>query len=192
MSSSIATCLKNSGYTTAIVRAYCSYGAIDSNACTSLNAAKAAGILNRDVYMFPCPTCSASAASQLASMISNLKNNCSSAWSTMIWLDIEGSQYWTGSTTSNRKWYQALVDACNATAGVRCGVYSSYYQWESIFGSTSYAYGSNLPLWYSHYDNYASFSDFSTFGNWSKPWAKQYIGDATVCGLGIDVNYIPS
>ena len=127
MSTSIASCLKSNGYTTALVRAYCSYGAVDSNACTSLNAAKAAGILNRDVYMFPCPTCSASPASQLASLISNLKNNCSSAWSTMIWLDIEGTQYWTGSTTSNRAWYQKLVDACNSTSGVRCGVYSSYY-----------------------------------------------------------------
>ena len=142
--------------------------------------------------MFPCPTCSASAASQLSSMISNLKTNCSSSWSTMIWLDIEGSQYWTGSTTSNRAWYQKLVDACNSTAGVRCGVYSSASQWSAIFGSTSYAYGSTLQLWYAHYDNSASFSDFSSFGGWTKPWAKQYIGNASVCGMGIDVNYIPS
>ena len=41
---------------------------------------------------------------------------------------------------------QNLVDACKSQ-GVTCGVYSSSSQWSSIFGSTSYSYGSNLPLW---------------------------------------------
>ncbi len=63
MSSSTATCMKNDGYTTMIARAWHSSGTIDTGACTSLNSAKAAGILNRDVYFFPCPTCSASASS---------------------------------------------------------------------------------------------------------------------------------
>ena len=91
MSTSTATCMKNAGYTTMIARAWCSYGAVDTAACTSLNSAKAAGILNRDVYFFPCPTCSASASSQLNSMVNYLHNNCSASWSGMIWLDVEGS-----------------------------------------------------------------------------------------------------
>ena len=41
---------------------------------------------------------------------------------------------------------QNLVDACKSQ-GVKCGVYSSSSQWSSIFGSTSFSYGSNLPLW---------------------------------------------
>ena len=81
MSTSTATCMKNAGYTTMIARAWCSYGAVDTAACTSLNSAKAAGILNRDVYFFPCPTCSASASSQLNSMVNYLHNNCSASWS---------------------------------------------------------------------------------------------------------------
>ena len=195
MSLSTAQCMKSNGYTTVLPRAWTSTGHVDTAACTSLNNAKSAGILNRDVYFFPCPTCSASASSQLNSMVSYLKSNCSGAWSTMIWLDVEGSQYWTGNTTSNRTWYQSLVNACAALGtSARCGVYSSYYNWESIFGSTSYVYGqSTTPqLWYAHYDNSASFSDFNSFGGWTKPWGKQYIGDATVCSMGVDVNYIPS
>jgi hypothetical protein len=47
----------------------------------------------------------------------------------MIWLDVEGYTLWTGSTTANRTWYQQLVDACKSTAGVACGIYSSYYNW---------------------------------------------------------------
>ena len=105
MSTSIGTCLKSAGYNTVIVRGYCSYGAVDSNVCTSLKNAQAAGIANRDVYMFPCPTCSTSAASQVSSLVTYLTNNCNSAWTKKIWLDIEGTQYWYSNTTTNRTWY---------------------------------------------------------------------------------------
>lgn len=46
-------CFKNNGYQFAIVRGYCSYGAIDSNAKASLQNAKSAGLYH-DVYHFPC------------------------------------------------------------------------------------------------------------------------------------------
>ena len=51
--------------------------------------------------------------------------------------------------TSNRDWYQSLVDSCS-DFGISCGVYSSSSQWSAIMGSTSYCYGSKLPLWYSY------------------------------------------
>ncbi len=82
------------------------------------------------------------------------------------------------------------MDSC-ATCGVKCGVYSSSSQWSSIFGSTTYSYGANLPLWYAHYDNKPTFSDFVPFAGWTKPYAKQYAGDVTVCGLDVDTNYAP-
>lgn len=31
-----------------------------------------------------------------------------------------------------------------------------------------------------------------SFGGWKQPFAKQYKGDVTVCGLGVDLNYSPS
>jgi hypothetical protein len=37
------------------------------------------------------------------------------------------------------------------------------------------------PCRYAHYDNNPSFSDFSKFGGWSSPHAKQYAGDVTAC-----------
>jgi GH25 family lysozyme M1 (1,4-beta-N-acetylmuramidase) len=189
---STMSCFKSSGYGSYIIpRGYKSTGAVDSNVCTNLNNAKSAGIAVRDVYMFPCPTCSKSASTQMSELVSYLKSNCASAWSGRVWLDIEGSQYWTGSTSSNKSWYQNLVNSCS-TYGVRCGVYSSYYQWQAIFGSTSYSYGSNLPLWYAHYDNNPSFSDFSAFGGWSSPHTKQYAGDVTLCSAGVDKNYAKS
>ena len=53
-------CIKNSGYDFAIIRGYCSYGGIDHNAVTSLNNARAAGLIT-DIYMFHCRGKSASA-----------------------------------------------------------------------------------------------------------------------------------
>jgi hypothetical protein len=35
---------------------------------------------------------------------------------------------------------------------------------------------------YAHYDNKKSFSDWTNFGGWTSPHAKQYNGDVTVCG----------
>jgi hypothetical protein len=149
-----------------------------------------AGIPRRETYIFPCPTCPKSATTQMGELVASLKS-CGNAFTGRIWLDIEGGQYWTGNTTANKAWYQELVDACTAS-GYTCGVYSSASQWQVIFGSTTYSYGAaSLSLWFAHYDNNASFNDFSPFGGWTAPQMKQYQGDVTVCGSDVDVNYSP-
>ena len=190
ISTSTAQCLKGYGYDWIAPRAWTSTGHHDSAACTSLISAKNAGIKQRDVYMFPCPTCSASARTQIDDMITYLDDNCGAEWSGMIWLDIEGSQYWLGNSSANRTWYQDLVSACKGRFGIKCGVYASYYQWESIFGTVGYCYGSDLPLWYAHYDNVANFSDYNEFGCWKTPSVKQYEGDVTLCSFNIDKDYV--
>ena len=122
-------------------------------------------------------------------MVDHLNSNCKREWSGRVWLDIEGSQYWSTSSSSNQAWYKQLVDSCKAVAD--CGVYTSSSQWTGIFGSSSFSYGSELPLWYAHYDNKADFSDFSEFAGWEEPHAKQFAGDVTGCGNDIDKNYAP-
>mmetsp|Transcript_11935 Transcript_11935/g.14442 ORF Transcript_11935/g.14442 Transcript_11935/m.14442 type:complete len:338 (+) Transcript_11935:27-1040(+) len=190
VSTSTASCLKSDGVSLIIPRAFHSTGTVDTSSCSTLKNAKTEGIAYRDVYMFPCPTCSSSAKSQLSTMTSYLVTNCNSSWSGRVWLDIEGSEYWLGSSSSNQAWYQSLVDACTSS-GYSCGVYGSKYQWEDLFGTSTYSYGSELPLWYAHYDDVASFSDYSTysFGGWSSPTMKQYNGDITECSQGVDKNY---
>ena len=79
----------------------------------------------RDVYMTPCPTCAATAADQLSTMVNYLNTNCSSAWTKYIWLDISGTS-WTSNFTANQIFYQNLLDACLATPGVTCGIYTTY------------------------------------------------------------------
>lgn len=52
------------------------------------------------------PTCSISADEQMKTLLNHLNTNCKEAWSGRVWLDIEGTQYWTGDTENNRVWYQ--------------------------------------------------------------------------------------
>jgi hypothetical protein len=185
-----ATCLVSS-FSFMVARGYRSSGAVDTNVCTSIHHAYNAGFTARDAYLFPCPTCSKSAATQVQELVDYLNANCPSHWSKRIWLDIEGSSYWTGDTTKNRNWYQNLVDACKNKSS-KCGIYASASQWSSIFGSTSYKYGNDLPLWYAHYDGNANFDDFSSFGGWTTPHAKQFAGTTSTCSMSVDKNYAPS
>ena len=191
LSSSDASCMVDNGYGAVIIpRAFYSSGSPDKNACGSLEAGLKAGFKNAGVYMFPCPQCG-SASAQFNSLTDYL-NGCS-AFKGKVWLDVEGSQYWLGDTTKNRNWYQDLVDSCTKSH-FSCGVYSSLSQWEALFGSSDYQYGSNLPLWYAHYDGKPSFDDFESgglsFGGF-KAYAKQYLGDQTLCSFGVDENYYP-
>jgi len=192
MSTSTGNCLVSQGFGKFIApRGYQSIGQVDTAVCTSLQSAASAGFKVRDVYIFPSPTSSKSARTQMTELVNYVSSNCKSAWSGRVWLDIEGAQYWKGDSTLNRQFYEQLYDSC-AALGVSCGVYSSASQWSAIFGSTSYCHGSQSPLWYAHYDGNPSFSDYATFGCWANPWAKQFKGDATVCGMGVDENYVPN
>ena len=86
-----------------------------------------------------------------------------------------------------------MVDECHALS-LSCGIYGGKNSWVAIFGSASaytYPAAQGLPLWYAHYDNSPSFSDWTAYGGWSAPSIKQYLGDETSCGASIDYNWYP-
>ena len=70
---------------------------------------------------------------------------------------------------------------------MKVGIYTSQSQWSEIMGSSTI--GSSYPLWYPHYDNKASFSDFVPFAGWKKPAIKQYEGDTTECSISVDKDW---
>ena len=79
-----------------------------------------------------------------------------------------------------------MVDEGNKK-GVHLGFYTSSSQWSPITGNSNKF--SSYDLWYPHYDSNPSFSDFSSFGGWTSPAIKQYVGDASQCGVGVDKNF---
>jgi len=192
--SSDYSCLKSSGYSFAIPRGYQSTGKVDPNVCSTIKNAHAGGIQYVDVYIFPCPTCGSSGASQISAMVNGIASQgCSRTSSTQgpnqygqIWLDIEGTQYWTSSASSNQAFFNSMVSECKALA-IPCGVYSSASQWNPIFGS-SFTGGASagLPLWWANWNSNACGAAFSPFGGWTKYTMQQYVGDTTACGMSID------
>lgn len=76
--------------------------------------------------------------------------------------------------------------------GKKTGYYSTSYFWTNILGSkTACPQLATDPLWYAHYDKNTNFNDFVSFGGWTKPFMKQYVGDTSLCGADVDLNYVP-
>lgn len=82
-STSVYQCMKQNGMGFVIPRGYCSFGGVDSHAVTSLQNAKAAGLIT-DVYLFPC-TGKKSAATQVSEMFNAIPSNLFG----MVWIDVE-------------------------------------------------------------------------------------------------------
>jgi len=164
------SCFKSKGYTKAIIRAWHSNGVFDSNSIDTIKYAHMSGITDVDVYLFPCA--GKSASSQVTDMIASLQKGGVTNFGT-IWLDIETNPSsgcgWPSSTSSNCDYIKELIAAAGSTP---VGVYVDSYMWDSIAGS-SCTVGASKPLWYPHYDNNPSFSDFKPFGGWTKPYMKQ-------------------
>jgi hypothetical protein len=186
------SCLKNSGRDFAVIRGYQSNNVPDPEGVHTVYNAWDAGMKDVDIYFFPCPRCG-DPEGQITKFVDyykgyNIVNRGTPPHSYgMLWLDIEGPQYWM-TQAENREFFEGLK-AGAAAHGIVLGVYTSESQWSPIMGD--YTGGSEFPLWYAHYDGDASFSDFRAFGGWSKPAIKQYRGTTSLCGASVDENYYP-
>ena len=119
-----------------------------------------------------------------------LKEHGYAGKATTIWLDIE-RWHWPADKKANQVFIADLLSA-QLPDNFSFGIYSSYYSWEEIVGvDWTYAKDKGLPLWYAHYDDKKTFSDFKAFGGWTAPTIKQYEGDKTSCGIGLDYDFKP-
>ena len=169
-----------------IIRGWQSLGRFDPNAVQNLKNAHSAGYPSSmtDVYFYPCLSCG-DAAGQVASFWNSVVANKMDF--KRLWFDIEGT--WYSSQASNRAFFEELTGKAQAY-GIVYGIYASSYYWGEIVGSGyTFKYASTSPLWYPHYDNKATFSDFKPFGGWSAPYIKQYAGDKTLCSTDVDYDY---
>jgi len=187
VSTSISTaafvCLKSSNYSFVVTRGYQEVGRVDPNVVTNIRNARTAGISFVDVYIFPCVPCG-NPAGQMQTLVKAITGENYG----MIWLDLERAD-WSANQTTNRNFITDLINE-GTTLGSKLGVYTNYNNWQAITG-LEWTGASHLPLWYAHYDNKQSFSDFVSFGGWTKPSIKQYAGTHNVCGVGVDANWYP-
>jgi hypothetical protein len=108
----------------ASVRAYCSYGDVDSNAVSTIKNARAAGIKDVSAYIFPCVSCG-DAAGQVKDMVNHLESN--GATPDMYWYDVERYN-WSSSLSSNRQFITDMITQ-GKKMGVKAGIYTNYYNW---------------------------------------------------------------
>lgn len=185
------TCMKNSHSITFVAaRGYCSFGGMDTHAVQSLTNIKNAG-LKGDTYMFPCRGKNATAQAEelLAHIPATLYDT--------IWIDVETNPStgcsWSGHTAASNCDFLNEMTKFFKGKGKKVGIYATRYMWGSIFGSYDACSqkGNGLPLWYAHYDNTPSFSDFVAFAGWTAPTIKQYVGTSSLCGASVDRNWHP-
>lgn len=198
VSASAAKCMAgaSNGKSFAVVRAWKSYGAFDTNAPATMAAFAGAGV-DVSVYLFPCMGMSPTA--QLNWLQGNL--TAAGARFTRMFFDIETNPdsacAWPAPAASCA-YMKSLVSAAlaNPYYANRTGVYASAHEWGLIMGSDTACSGaaSALPLWYPHYESppNPSFSDFAPFGGWTAPWMKQYADGPATCGVGTDLNWRPA
>jgi GH25 family lysozyme M1 (1,4-beta-N-acetylmuramidase) len=112
-----------------------------------------------------------------------------------IWIDIEKnpSCSWANySHEHNCQFLKTMIQA-GKNQWKNVGVYTSEYEWETVMGSLgACADAADVPLWYAHYDQNPSFGDYRKIGGWSSPAMKQYDGNTSMGGCGVDVSYFSS
>ncbi len=179
------SCLKSQrGVSFAVIRCFMETGAVDPNCASAVHNARAAG-LKTDVYFFPALRLGANASvDQFARDVSAKGISFG-----RVWLDIEKAE-WT-SCAHNVPYVFDLYHRLREK-GFRVGIYSNSFMWSSIMCNAKFK--DAPPLWYAHYESppNPSFSDFKPFASWSAPFAKQYEGGHTNCGVNYDANWTPN
>eukprot|EP00003_Mantamonas_plastica_P017253 TRINITY_DN2870_c0_g2_i1.p1 TRINITY_DN2870_c0_g2~~TRINITY_DN2870_c0_g2_i1.p1 ORF type:complete len:223 (+),score=43.50 TRINITY_DN2870_c0_g2_i1:840-1508(+) len=174
----------------AIVRAYHSYGAPDTNAPQTIKDAWNGGIQSVSAYIFPCFKCSTSeynpksAKAQIEEAVNALSGIKVHKW----WLDIEGaSSYWGTDTAANLKFIKDMVSELKSL-GLDLGIYTSHHSWVPITGCDTSM--SDIDLWWPRYQSPPNpHQAFEPFCGWNRAeitqWGDSGCGD---CGSSCDVN----
>merc|ERR1712000_71355 len=139
VSESTFSCLKSAGYDFGIIEASkgSEYGLNPYISSVVANARHS--FANVDVYIFP--DTSYSASSEITSYITDLIND-GVLTTNMVWMDIEGSEYWSSSCSDNQNWLKEAIDTVNSLykgcgLSTCVGIYSSESQWSPIMCNTT-------------------------------------------------------
>lgn len=103
-----------------------------------------------------------------------------------LWLDVE-QEPGELEVEDLERLIETAADACGSFP---CGIYTGKWFWDAYMEGSEV--GADLPLWYAVYDGEPSMDTWSAqqFGGWDEPWGKQFMGDGTLCGVGLDENTI--
>ena len=187
-------CLRQADQRFLIVEAFRRSERVLPDARTTVVNARAAGFDDGDVQLYHFPDAGMSPEAQVESTIEYFADANRSA-PFFLWLDVEGTQYWSPNCTNNTAFLHAMVGAARARLGDNnVGIYSSKSQWVPI--TCDDASFSRLPLWRPHYDGRADNDDWTEaaigpFGGWKvgDVAMKQFNGTTQMCGINVDLDW---
>ncbi|KHJ76055.1 hypothetical protein OESDEN_24326, partial [Oesophagostomum dentatum] len=206
-SSSIWSCIRQSGYNVVFIRGYSptGQGQLDPYVCANIQNANAgmqtsiirlkqkkrlndclAGI-GTEVYMTPVPTSTKTGAQQFDEMYGGLKNANINVRS--VWIQVTSPTNWYTNSTTNINFLNSILSRASQY-GLSIGIYTSNYDWYHITGEATI---NNAALWYwfvygdgTRNQSPANYDDFRAFGGWTTPMAKQFGQDEIVCGVTVN------
>ncbi|KAL6733472.1 hypothetical protein Aduo_004117 [Ancylostoma duodenale] len=106
-----------------------------------------------------------------------------------VWIMVTSPNYWNSNSTMNNNFLNSILSRASQY-GLSIGIYTKASEWIQITGNAT---TSNIALWYWSYigggtafESPANYNDFSPFGGWKVPSAKQFGELETVCGITLN------
>lgn len=162
---------------------------VSKTMCPTLQNAEAAGVAHRDVFLYPDPNCGGTrnacdgfSDKQVEALTTYINDNCKSSWTGRIWVVVDNPSWWeditiTGGAKNNKAFFEDTITSV-LKYKAQVGVFSTKSYYSSIFGNSSYSYGSSAGALVGYFveSGQASLDDWSTqqFGGWKTPTFKHY------------------
>uniref|UniRef100_A0AC35TIE4 Lysozyme n=1 Tax=Rhabditophanes sp. KR3021 TaxID=114890 RepID=A0AC35TIE4_9BILA len=180
-------CLLKSGYKTVFTQVYINSGngLVDTAGIQNVKNAYSAG-MGTEVFISPSPNSNKQGYQQFDETLAALKKAGINVRT--IWLKVSYPIHWSNNLQYNVNFIQSIITRAKSNA-ITVGIYTNFYDWAQITGSTTAFTQYKMPLWYWGILGYgpsaegtADFKDFRAFASWNAPAAKEYASTETACG----------
>uniref|UniRef100_A0A0K0EZ55 Uncharacterized protein n=1 Tax=Strongyloides venezuelensis TaxID=75913 RepID=A0A0K0EZ55_STRVS len=178
-SNSQLRCIKLNNYSAIFTQIYSptNGGSVDNYGSQNVIFANQIG-MGTEVYINPSPESNKHSYVQFDEAYKNLI--LAGIEVRTIWLKVIKPFLWKKNFLHNINFIEGMITRAR-NYGVTLGIFTSWYDWDQITGSTTIFQQYNLPLWYwdvygygSGAESPANFDDFRSFGSFSYVKAKEY------------------
>uniref|UniRef100_A0A0N5BT74 Lysozyme n=1 Tax=Strongyloides papillosus TaxID=174720 RepID=A0A0N5BT74_STREA len=191
-------CTKSSNFSAVFTQIYSPIyeGMVDTTGCQNVKTAFQVG-LETEVYINPAPLSDKQSDTQFDEAYNQL--DFAGIKVRTIWLKVTNQIFWSQNLSYNINFIQKMILRAK-DYNITLGIYTNWYDWDQIAGSTTAFQQYNLPLWYwdasglgSNAEGTKDFMNFRSFGSWINPSAKEYALTEWFCSAVISkVVYLKS
>ncbi|KAI6218201.1 hypothetical protein M3Y99_00841200 [Aphelenchoides fujianensis] len=191
ISQSTFSCFASKGYSLYFARIYgpASGGQGDSTGVSNVFNANKAG-LAYEAYVTPALGNSVGGGTQFSAAYSFA--NSQGLNLNRLWLQVTRPDLWGSNVYQNVNFIQSFINAA-AASGVSVGIYTNWYDWSLITGSSTAVNPAGLWYWNANgigtqAETVRDASDFFPFGPFRTANVKQFGIQETVCGTTVNVD----